>query len=259
MLIGITGTELTTMTTADLGDYETLNWRLEREYATQYVTWKQEVLRLMCAYLGCVDTLADKGAVISLGTTSYYHAWELACKAAFGDLLDAKLRDLPIPLQDCWREQGDKTLLEIIPRPIWQLMGNSSYESDGLIPDAVTFSCQNDGSRVFHILDAKYYAPQISKDGTSITKQPGLESVAKQFLYQSAYRDFIRQNNFTSVENAFLVPSEDDVPEEVARVSYPGVMSATTGEIPQFSDYISMRMLPAYEIFECYLERRRYV
>lgn len=120
----------------------------------------------------------------------------------------------------------------------------------------VTFIGYADGSKNFCILDAKYYVPKIGSNG-SIKRQPGLESVTKQFLYQSAYRSFMVENGFNVVSNAFIVPTEDDGPRLLGYVSFSGVMAALTDEISQFSDHIDMWALPASEVFDCYLEGRR--
>ena len=84
--------------------------------------------------------------------------------------------------------------------------------------------------------------------------QPGLESVTKQFLYQSAYKEFVLDHGFDYVVNAFLAPSAGDSLLELARVSFPKVM----GEVePPFSNYVHMWALPAGEVFGAYLRGER--
>ena len=251
-LLSINVAVLTDEGANDLGEPEYLLWLIDRERAGQYVTWKQDVLDLMRLYITGEGTEADKGAVLRLGTTSYYHAWEVACKAAFGDLLDYRLRKLPsFTLCKEWDGCRDMTLLQIIPRPIWERpkgLGDSG-DVDTLIPDIVTF-VDHDGRRLFCIYDAKYYVP--SKNG-KMTGQPGVESVTKQFLYQSAYQRFIDDHDFDGVVNAFLVPTEGDDPEPLASVTFSDVMAGATAMSPRFSDRIDMWALPAYEVFDCYL------
>lgn len=251
-LLTIGTAELTDEDPADLGEADYLLWLIDRERAGQYVTWKQELLDLMRLYISLEGADADRGAVLRLGTTSYYHAWEVACKAAFGDLLGYRLRKLPqITLADEWAAKKNDTLLQIIPRPIWtrpQGMGDAG-DVDTLIPDTVTFA-EYDGRNLFCIYDAKYYVP--SRRGKMV-KQPGVESVTKQFLYQSAYQRFVEDHGFDAVVNAFLVPTEDDKPEHLASVSFPEVMAGATGTSPKFSDRIDMWALPAHEVFDCYL------
>lgn len=116
-LLGIDGVELTGETPSNFGDPDVLDWRLEREWAAQFVTWKQEAIDLMRAYLAGGGIAVAGGDTLRLGTTSYCYAWELACKAVFDDLLGTRLRDLPINLCGGWRGRGDETLLQIILFP----------------------------------------------------------------------------------------------------------------------------------------------
>ncbi len=250
-LLSVGTVELTDENPLDLGDVDYLLWLIDRERAVQYATWKQDVLDLMRDYLVDEGESADESTVLRLGTTSYYHAWEVACKAAFGDLLSTRLRDLPLDLDEAWYDRRSNTLLQIIPRPTWTRpagMGEAGTV-DTLIPDTVTFDIDG-GRRLFCIYDAKYYAP--SEQG-KMQRQPGVESVTKQFLYQTAYHDFVDAHSFDAVVNAFLVPTEDERPRLLASVAFPEIMAAITGELPQFSDHIDMWALPAYEIFDCYL------
>ena len=254
-LLSIGLVELTDEGSEALGEPEYLQWLIDRERAGQYVTWKQDALDLMRLYLAGDGAEAESGDVLRLGTTSYYHAWEVACKAAFGDLLDYRLRDLPaIELAGGWRGRDGETLLQVVPRPVWERpedMGEAGAV-DTLIPDTVTFA-ERDGRRLFCIYDAKYYVP--SGRG-KMAGQPGVESVTKQFLYQSAYQRFVEDHGFDEVVNAFLMPTEGGRAEQLASVTFPGVMGAATGASPAFSDRIDMWVLPAQEVFDCYLTGR---
>lgn len=101
---------------------------------------------------------------------------------------------------------------------------------------------------MFCIYDAKHYVP--STNG-KMKHQPGLESVTKQFLYQSAYRRFIKAHKFDRVVNAFLVPGTVDEPKLIARVSFPDVIAE---EEEPFDNFIYMWMLPAHDVFKAYLD-----
>lgn len=250
-LLSVGVVELTDENPVSIGEAEHLQWLIDRERANQFVTWKQDVLDLMRSYLSERGADAERGRVLRLGTTSYYHAWEVACKVAFGDLLDYRLRELPLELADGWLDRKCETLLQVIPRPVWtraQGMGNAG-DVDTLIPDTITFA-EVGGKRLFCIYDAKYYVPN---EHGKIKGQPGVESITKQFLYQSAYQRFVEEHGFDGVMNIFLVPSEESVPRLLGSVSFPGVMSAATGASKKFSDHIDMWALPAREVFDCYL------
>ena len=234
------------------GDAEMLAARLERERAVQYIDWKITVLELLERYLLGRESVVEREDLRSIGTTSFYHVWEEACKVAFSDLLGVRLRDLGIPLVGRWRERSSETMLQIVPRPKWErARADGGFaecgEVDTLIPDTVAVHEGMDGSQTFCIFDAKYYVP--SRRGRMVG-QPGLESVTKQFLYQSAYQDFVLDHGFEHVVNAFLIPASHCGLRQIARVSFLEVMGSVE---PPFSNYVDMWALPATEVFEAYL------
>lgn len=254
-LPSIGAAELTNENPTDLNETEHLQWLIDRERASQYVTWKQESLDLMRLHLFEEGAEADRGVVLQLGTTSYYHAWEVTCKAVLGDPLGYRLQKLPqITPTDGWAEHKNATLLQIIPRPIWartEEMCNAE-DVDILIPDTVTFD-DYDGRKLFCIYDAKYYVP--NRHGKMVG-QPGVESATKQFLYQSAYQSFIEDHGFDAVVNAFLVPTEDNGSELLASMSFLGVISVPSGGVTKSSNHIYMWALPVHEVFDCHLMGR---
>lgn len=254
-LLSLDEVELSVEEVSDFGDSETLKWRLERERGSQFVDWKVAVLDLLWRYLLNRESTTEHDEIRALGSSSFFHLWETACKTAFGDELDSKLGKLGFPLKGEWIERKRDTLLGIIESPKWEQRRDERYvECDPvatLIPDIIAFATDEDGRRVFAIYDAKYYVPEVAR---KIEKQPGLESVTKQFLYQSAYKDFVLDHGFDYVVNAFLVPSAENELKELARVSFPKVM----GEVePPFSNYIHMWALPASSVFEAYLRGER--
>ena len=254
-LLSLDEVELSVEEVSDFGDSESLKWRLERERDSQFVDWKAAVLDLLWRYLLNRESTTEYDEISALGSSSFFHLWEMACKTAFGDELDSKLGKLGFPLKGEWIERKRDTLLGIIESPKWEQRRDERYvECDSvatLIPDTIAFATDEDGRRVFAIYDAKYYVPEVAR---KIEKQPGLESVTKQFLYQSAYKDFVLDHGFDYVVNAFLVPSAENELKELARVSFPKVM----GEVePPFSNYIHMWALPASSVFEAYLRGER--
>ncbi len=254
-LLSLDEVELSDEEVDEFGDAESLEWRLERERGAQFVDWKIAVLDLLWRYLLNRESASERDEIRALGTTSFFHLWEEACKTAFGDELGTRLGKLGFPLRGEWVERKRDTLLGIIESPIWERRRGNTYVACDpvatLIPDTVTFTIDNDGRRVFCIYDAKYYVPSV---GSKMERQPGLESVTKQFLYQSAYREFVLEHGFDYVVNAFLVPTAGDELRELARVSFPKVM----GEVePPFSNYIHMWALPAGEVLDAYLRGER--
>lgn len=85
-----------------------------------------------------------------------------------------------------------------------------------LIPDVIGIHGDGAGGRAFCIYDAKYYTPSLRPGAAKDV--PGVESVTKQVLYQSAYGDFIRDNGFSSVANVFLVPTHEAEARLMGRV-----------------------------------------
>lgn len=57
-----------------------------------------------------------------------------------------------------------------------------------MIPDIVTIN----GDQL-SIYDAKYY--KIKLDSIGVKKYPGVGDVTKQYLYELAYKDFLKENN----------------------------------------------------------------
>lgn len=254
-LLSLDEVELSDEKIDEFGDTETLGWRLERERGSQFVDWKIAVLDLLWRYLLNRENSAERDEIRALGTTSFFHLWEEACKTAFGDALSTKLGKLGFPLKGEWVERKRDTLLGIIESPKWERRRSDDYvECDPvatLVPDTVTFATDDDGRRAFCIYDAKYYVPSV---GGKMKGQPGLESVTKQFLYQSAYEDFVLGHGFNYVVNAFLVPTASDKLQELARVSFPGAIDKVK---PPFSNYIHMWALPASEVFDAFLRDER--
>lgn len=242
---------------ADFGDADFVAYRLERERAVQFVTWKQDVIDLLVRYVRDEGVSATSDAPLCLGTSSFHHVWETACKVAFSDVLSVRLDELGIELVPPFTGMAEMRLIDVIPRPEWAAMGAGEERTCGevatLIPDIVTVrgagGCAAGGG-TFAILDAKYYTPLL---GERVGGVPGVESVTKQFLYQAAYRDFVLAHGFSRVVNAFLVPSCGDAVEHLGRVRFPGVIAA---EEAPFSNEVELYALPAEAVFDAYVGGR---
>lgn len=239
---------------ADFGDADFVVYRLERERAVQFVTWKQDVIDLLVRYVRDEGMSATSDAPLCLGTSRFHHVWETACKVAFGDVLGVRLGELGIELAPQFAGTTGMRLIDVMPRPEWAVLNADGERACGdvatLIPDIVTVRGAGAGGGTFAILDAKYYTPLL---GERIGGVPGVESVTKQFLYQAAYRDFVLAHGFSRVVNAFLVPSCGDAVEHLGRVRFPGVIAAE--ELP-FSNEVELYALPAEAVFDAYVGGR---
>lgn len=233
------------------GDTEAVCYRLEQERLVQFVTWKQDVIGMLLRYLNSADEYAYPDEELSLGTSSFYHVWEVACKVVFDDRLSDRIDSLGIELRGEWVARGTETLIGIIPRPKWTMAVEGSDipcgEVNTFIPDVVAIHDVGEGGKTFCIYDAKYYTPTL---GEKVHDLPGVESVTKQILYQSAYEGFVRDNGFTQVVNAFLVPTHAGEVRRTGRVTFLDVFKPLGSP---FVDRVDMWELPAGYVFECYL------
>lgn len=238
----------------EFGDKETVVKKIDQELGVQFITWKQDVLKLMKLYFEKAQADEQESGITCYGTNSFHVIWEKACKAAFNDMLDRRLRDLPMSLDVKWQDRKEETLLEIIPSPMWRIRTAKGElkecdPTDTLIPDIVTISVASGSTSEFAIYDAKYYAPRF---GEKVIAAPGIESVTKQLLYQSAYRGFIIDNGFTSVRNVFLIPTDGSEFVKKGDVSFEVV--ADEGE--PFTRFIDVLLAPANLMLECYFSQR---
>ena len=239
----------------DFGDPDSVVRRIEQEMNVQFITWKQDVLKLMRSYFELSRSFERESGLACYGTNSFHVVWEKACKVAFVDMLDKQLSDLPIQLAERWTSRKSETLLGIIPAPKWRVRmadGNlvDCDPTDTLIPDIVTIRPATDEKGAeFHIYDAKYYAPWF---GRHLRKVPGIESVTKQLLYQSAYRDFIIDNNICTVKNVFLIPCDGDKFVEKGDVSF----EVVADEGSPFTPYVEVVFAPANTVLDCYVRQK---
>lgn len=242
---------LTEAAVEDFGDANFVLYRLERERGMQFVTWKQDVIDLLIRYVGEDDSTVRQDAPLCLGTSSFHHAWEEACRVAFDDALNKRLMELGLDLAEPFDLMERAKLIDIIPKPQWTVPVDGDELECGkvatLIPDTILLRHDDSGNSVFAILDAKYYTPEL---GENVNGAPGVESVTKQFLYQSAYRNFVLAHGYDRVVNAFLAPSAEDGVRHAGRVRFPGVIAY---EEPPFSNVVELYALSARMVFDAYL------
>ena len=246
-LFDIEPLELTDDEVSDFGDTDYILDRIISELSVQFNTRKQILLKTMYAYIAADRRIAEMDDDVSLfGTNSFNLVWEKVCAAVFNNMLQAELRNLPLPLplDEDYKPLARKKLIEIIEKPVWtaaQASGDvySHTTSDTLIPDLITISEDR-----FIIFDAKYYNLYMEKD--ALRGQPGIESITKQYLYQLAYKDFMQKHGLTKVRNCFLFPTEKD---EYIDKGYAELRMLHALGL----ENIAVRLLPAHKVFDCYL------
>ncbi len=245
-LFDITPVDLSDEYIEDFGDKDYILYRIEQELNIQYNTRKQLVLKALYAYIDHMGKLQDSDGFSLFGTNSFNLVWESICADIMNNCLGDRLGTLrlPLPLKDSYNRKS--RLIDLIEKPFWSATGNVA--ADTLIPDLITISVK-DGKWQFIIFDAKYYTPHLEA-GCIPESQPGIESITKQYLYQLAYQDFIKDHGFTDVRNCFLMPTEEDM------VVNRGIVSMKMLSNIGLKD-IEVRMIPARMAYTLYLSEKR--
>jgi hypothetical protein len=253
-LFNLSEVDLSEESISDFGEDDYILYRLQSELNIQFNTRKQILLKTLYAYIAQHKTLEDSYGLSMYGTTSFNLVWEDVCATVFDDKLQTQLRHLrlPTPLADGYAPSD--RLIDIIEKPKW-----CGYNEDGspwptpkeanetLIPDLVNIYEQG-GEYLFVIFDAKYYCIQL-EHGKTLRGQPGIGDVTKQYLYQLAYKKFLTAHGISRVRNCFLMPTEHSA------VIRKGVASLQMLHELGLQD-IQIRLLPAKEMYDCYLEKR---
>ena len=189
----------------DFGDTNYILYRLEQEQTVQFNTRKNQLLKLMHAYVSNRKGNIGESDFEVFGTSSYEAVWEDVLRQVLNDQLDKPLRNLPII-----HNKGGTKLINLIPKPQWIPKDNPEQPIPAqgtLQPDMITIY-KNNGNTVFLIFDAKYYLITLGQG--KLAGNPGLESITKQYLYELAYKKFLQDNQIETVKNCFLFPMEDD-------------------------------------------------
>ena len=254
-LFDIAGADLSDEQIEDFGDKEYILDRISKELNIQFNTHKQLLLKTLYAYVANSSALDDLDCFSMFGTNSFNLVWEKACAEVLDNQLQKPIGglNLPVPLAERYQEMRHDKLIQLIDKPEWSGTAPdgqafTKIAEDTLIPDIISIAKNGDDHR-FIILDAKYYNIQL-ESGKRLRGQPGIESVTKQYLYQQAYREFIKDHQFSRVGNYFLMPTEQDDVINKGKVSLP--MMSVLG-----LEDIQVRLLPAELVFRHYLENTK--
>ena len=108
-----------------------------------------------------------------------------ACADVLGSMHKTELKNLPLYIAEQWKKYSDNTLLDIINKPKWSIVGidNPIFSKKTLKPDYLSIIRHN-GQTFFVILDAKYYDMLITD--RYINGAPGVGDIDKQQLYHLA-------------------------------------------------------------------------
>ena len=231
------------------GDRDYLLQRIEAELNIQFNTHQQLQLKALYAYIANRQALTDEDGISMYGTTSFHSIWEKVCAAVFDSQLRSPLGSLPIPLLPT--DDPTITLLQVIAPPVWYGLkqDGSNYAKparETLEPDLIRVYAQP--TPTFVIFDAKYYCIRL-EEGSPIQNQPGVGDVTKQYLYQLAYKEFLSAHGITNVKNCFLLPTEQN---SVICKGWVAMKMLDDQELQN----IQIRLLPAAEIYDCFLSQR---
>lgn len=235
----------------NFGEKEYVLERLQAELNVQFNTQRQVLLKTMYTYISQDRKVMEQNEGISMfGTTAFHAVWEKICAEVFNNKLNTPIGSLGIsrPLAEGYDRRTK--LIDIIDLPEWKAVDMDApiATKDTLIPDIITAG-QGETGDYFVILDAKYYNIQLEKDKV-LRGNPGIGDVTKQYLYQLAYREFIRRHFISVIKNCFIMPTEKN--EIVIKGSVRLAMLEALG-----LENIQIRQLPAHRIYECYLKRKK--
>ena len=189
------------------------------------------------------------------GTNSFNLVWEKVCAEVMDNQLQKPIGALrlPVPLAEQYRDMRHKKLIDLIDKPQWAGTAPSGepfakQAEETLIPDLISI-IDVDGDYQFIIFDAKYYNIQLEHN-KKLRGQPGIESIAKQYLYQLAYQRFAEAHQINAVRNCFLMPTDS------AEVVEKGTVSLSMLSNLGLQD-IQVRLLPAETVYRHYLENTK--
>lgn len=234
----------------DFGDEEYILYRIQRELDIQFNDRKKMLLKTMYTYISHRKAFETGLGISMFGTNSFNLVWERVCANVFDNKLNVKLNELKqIPNSDYFAAES-KTLIEVIEKPKWRYKETDNFveQSKTLTPDLISIYPYKD-SYCFAILDAKYYLIKLTKH--SIEGNPGVGDVTKQYLYQLAYQDFIERCGFKYIQNAFLMPVDDEDGEFVGTAEFNMMRDAG-----KRLEHISVIKLPATRLYQAYLNGR---
>lgn len=259
-LLDIEGVVLTDKLLDDLGEEDYILYRLGKELNVQFNTRKQIVLKTIEALIINKSTLDDVDSFSMYGSNSFNLVWETVCAEVMNDRLHTQIRNLEIDnvvIPDGADYKLTDELISVIEKPKWYGRTKDGTEfvkeaDKSLTPDLITIH-RNGVECDFFIFDAKYYNIQLEANKT-LSGQPGVGDVTKQYLYQLAYRKFVEANQINKVRNCFLMPTEDDGEEGVIKKGI--VRMDMLGELDL--EPIQIRQLSAKRMYAFYLAKRKF-
>ncbi|MBM0066770.1 LlaJI family restriction endonuclease [Alkalicoccobacillus gibsonii] len=160
---------------------------LNQELKVQYNDRNIILILNMINFINRNNSNSSKSSIRVFGTRYFHIVWEKICSYVFSNNVSLIQKE--------------------IDKPIWEdKYGNKLTSKRTLTPDIVTDFAMGD-ERYLAILDAKYYNLSFEKSKFE-DKNPKLEDVTKQYLYEMALKNYSISKDLSNKINAFLVPKE---------------------------------------------------
>lgn len=238
----------------DFGDDQFIARQIDDELRLQFDDRRIMLLNAMNLYISLREKMREGDEVmLLLGTRTFHVVWEEVCAKVFESQRNEKLSNLGsrfTPVLDYIvhnPSDGGKELIQLIHKPKWTIDGMLREPKDTFVPDFLSFYTER-GLYYYYILDAKYYCPELN--GHKIRKNPGVEDVAKQYLYYLAYKHFLDSISitFSDVKNYFLMPKETGDIEDAGYVE----LDLWNG-IPSIPRLVRIKKLPADLLYKKYI------
>lgn len=264
--------ELTGMELSSFGDLNYIKYRLQQEIRTQFITRKRNQLISLLTYITESTSHKHSNTLKLFGSYHFEHVWEVVCKAVFDDLYNneyrlgnsrlkasptlAQMKKAGVLKADTIpdRTNPKATFKDLIEKVEWNMNGVTCVPDGNLTPDLICVDNQEN----FYVLDAKYYVVKVNTESKQIQNNPGIQDVLKQFAYERAYSDFLKDYLFTHTLNAFVMPSKftDWKSEEKIITHHKGSVNY---KLMQNSSYESLGAIQVLEaepdfLFENYLQ-----
>lgn len=236
----------------DFGEAEYILGQIQKEISSQFNTRKQLLLKSFYSFVANGGGKFNRSDFSLYGTSSFHVIWEKVCAIVIDNHLETNLDELPLlyGLSDDYIDYSKTSLINLIERPKWAVRNTGKpHESEKTFtPDLINLNVNSNGELQFLIFDAKYY--NLCLNEKTLSGQPGVESISKQYLYQLAYKDFLEKQNISIVKNCFLFPTETDQFMNIGEVYLE--MLDNLG-----LEKIQLIMLPSHVVYKCFLSNKR--
>lgn len=236
----------------DFGETEYILGQIQKEISIQFNTRKQLLLKSFYSFVANGGGKFNRSDFSLYGTSSFHVIWEKVCAIVIDNHLETNLDELPLlyGLSDDYIDYSKTSLINLIERPKWAVRNTCTlHEAEKTFtPDLINLNVNSNGELQFLIFDAKYY--NLCLNEKTLSGQPGVESISKQYLYQLAYKDFLEKQNIRIVKNCFLFPTETHQFMNIGEVYLE--MLDNLG-----LEKIQLIMLPSHVVYECFLSNKR--